>query len=181
MSYIAENKVAEFPNFLLIAGNGRNVGKTFLACKIIEHLSKKQAVTGIKISPHFHAVEKEKIRIQTNDFIIIEECQSTQKDSSLLLQAGAKKVYFVMAAQENLKKAFSNLIDILPQTAVVCESGGLQEFINPGLFLFVKRIGDEITKPHLLKFSPKIIENDGINFNLDISAIEFINNRFLLQ
>ncbi|MCF6332488.1 MAG: hypothetical protein L3J11_04310 [Draconibacterium sp.] len=181
MSFIAENKVADFPNFLLIAGNGRNVGKTFLSCKIIEYLSKKQAVTGIKISPYFHAVEKDKIHIQTNDFIITEETKITQKDSSRLLQAGAQKVYFVMAAQENLKKAFSHLIDILPQTAVVCESGGLHEFIAPGIFLFVKRVGDEIAKPHLLKFSPTIVENDGVNFNLDISDIEFINNRFILQ
>jgi hypothetical protein len=180
MSITVEKIKVLLPNLLLIAGNGRNVGKTYLACKIIERLSKKQEVIGIKISPHIHPVNKGKIIIKTNDFIIVEEDQITQKDSSLLLQAGAQKVYFVMAVRENLEKAFFYLNEILPKKAIVCESGGLHEFINPGLFLFVKRVEDEIVKKHLLQFSPKIVENDGTNFSLNISDIKFYNNRFLL-
>ena len=103
MNSTDKNIKVQKPNFLLIAGNGRNVGKTFLACKIIRQLSKKQEVIGVKVSPHIHPVNKGKIIIKKNGFIIIEEDQITQKDSSLLLQAGAQKVYFVMAARENLE------------------------------------------------------------------------------
>ncbi len=42
------------PNILLIAGTGRNVGKTLLACEIIQQLSKTMAVTAIKTSSHEH-------------------------------------------------------------------------------------------------------------------------------
>ena len=51
---LTKNKVKiHKSNFLLVAGNGRNVGKTFLACEIIKQLSQKNEVTGVKISPHF--------------------------------------------------------------------------------------------------------------------------------
>lgn len=181
MSFTDENIKVQFSNFLLIAGNGRNVGKTFLACEIIKQLSKKNEVIGVKISSHFHSVGKGKIIIQTKDFVIIEEDQITEKDGSLLLQAGAQKVYFVMATQKHLQEAFFCLKEILPKSAVVCESGGLHEYIKPGLFLFVKRVGDKIVKENLLKFLPRVVENNGVDFNLNISDIEFINNRILLK
>jgi hypothetical protein len=178
MRSAAEIQKVQMPNILLVAGNGRNVGKTHLACGIIRQLSQKEGVVGVKISAHFHPVDKGKVIVQKEDFKIIEEDQITQKDSSLLLQAGAKKVYFVMANQPNLDQAFLYLNEILPKTAIVCESGGLHEYINPGLFLFVKRKGDRNIKKHLLKYHPVIVENDGVNFNLNISNIKFSNNRF---
>lgn len=178
MSNNKENTRINKPNLLLIGGNGQNVGKTFLACKIIKHLSKKQDVIGIKVSPHFHRVEKGNILIKNEDFTIIEEDQITQKDSSLMWQAGAKKVYFAMASQKNLKKAFFYLNKLLPQKAIVCESGGLHEIINSGVFLFVIKSGDQITKKQLLKFSPKIIQNDGENFDFDICNLILKNNQF---
>jgi len=45
---------SKYPNILLVSGNGRNSGKTTLACKIIERFSKDHEITGLKISPHFH-------------------------------------------------------------------------------------------------------------------------------
>lgn len=169
------------PNLLLVLGNGRNVGKTYLACKIIQHLSKNDEVIGLKITPHFHQVKNSKVLYQTSEFVIIEEDQINQKDSSLMLQSGAKKVYFIMASQENLKKAFLQLNDLLPDKAIVCESGGLIEIAEPGISLFVNRIGREITKNQYLKFFPKLVINDGEDYDLDISKIRFKNNRFSIQ
>ncbi|NQU52566.1 MAG: hypothetical protein HQ522_08505 [Bacteroidetes bacterium] len=180
MNVTAGNSKVQLPNLLLIAGNGRNVGKTFLATKIIKQLSQKEEVVGVKISPHFHPFDEETVLFKNDEFVILEEKKINSKDSSLLLQAGAVKVYFVMVLQQNLQQAFLQLNKFLPQKAIVCESGGLHEFINPGLFLFVKRAGEEIRKEHLLKFLPQIVENDGTNFTLDISNIEFNNNHFSL-
>ena len=42
-------------NWIIIAGNGRNTGKTTLACQIIS-ANKGYGVTGIKISPHHHTL-----------------------------------------------------------------------------------------------------------------------------
>jgi hypothetical protein len=169
------------PNMLLIAGNGRNVGKTFLACKFIEQISRSQKVIGVKFSSHIHPVEKKDIIIETKDFVIVEENKISNKDSSMMLQAGASKVYFVMAKKRSLKTAFLQLNKLLPDTAIVCESGGLAEFINPGVFLFVKKTGDEIIRKDYLRFSPEIVENSSDSFGNDISNINFTNNRFSLR
>lgn len=181
MNTITKNSVTEMPNLILIAGNGRNVGKTFLVCKIIEKLAKEQEIIGLKISPHFHGIEESKIIIRTEDFIITEETQINQKDSSLMWQAGAKKVYFVMAEQKNLQKTFLRLQTFLHNKAIVCESGGLHEFVNPGISLFVKRTHDQIIKPHLLNYSPVIVENNGSSFNFNINKIRYSNHQFTIE
>lgn len=166
------------PNFLLIAGNGRNVGKTYLTCKIIQHLAKTNEVIGVKVSSHFHPIENNKVIVENKAFVIIEETQESQKDSSLMKQAGAQKVYFIMAPQESLEQAFLYLEQLLPEKAIVCESGGLHEIINPGVFLFVNTKEKEIVKPHHLKFSPIVIVNDGVNFDFDITHLNYKNNQF---
>lgn len=181
MTAITTNSRFEIPNLLLIAGNGRNVGKTFLACKIIKHLSINQEVIGLKISPHFHEIEKSKILIQSDKFVIIEETKLNKKDSSLMLQAGAERVFFVMAEQENLQAAFLQLKTFLPKKAIVCESGGLREYIIPGGFLFVKKENEKIIKSQQLKYSPIIVENNGSGFDFNTEKIEYTNNRFLIE
>jgi len=168
-------------NLLLIAGNGRNVGKTTLACKIIQHLSQKEKVLGLKISPHFHSFNEADVVIQSKHFIIINEKLINSKDSSLMLQSGAKLVYYVMVKPEYFKEAIEQLIRILPNDPIICESGGLHEQVSPGLFLMVKRKGEEIVKTHLLQYSPTIVNNDGKNFDFDIRKIEFKNNKFSLK
>ena len=169
------------PNFLLVAGNGRNVGKTYLTCRIIQYLSKTNEVIGVKISSHFHPIENNKVIVQQKDFVIVEENQLSQKDSSLMKQAGAQKVYFIMSPQENLQQAFLFLEKLLPEKAIVCESGGLHQIINPGIFLFVNKKGQEIVKQHHLNYAPQLIINDGKNFDFDITRIKFNNKRFSIS
>lgn len=170
----------KLPHFLLVSGNGRNVGKTTLACKIINQLSQTTPVTGIKISSHFHPYSAEEVVIKSDSFVILEEKKQNSKDSSLMLQAGAGKVYFLMAGKQNLGEALIQLLKLVPNEAVVCESGGLHEHILPGLFLFVNRKNKAIVKVHLLEQEPIIVENDGENFNLNVKDICFKNNRIQL-
>jgi hypothetical protein len=169
------------PHLLLIAGNGRNVGKTTLACKIIKRLSQTEDVVGLKISPHFHSFNETEIVFKNEYFIIFDEKQINTKDSSLMLQAGAKTVYFVTVEPENLDKAIEKLIQLLPNKPIVCESGGLHEFVSPGLFLMVKRAGEKTVKSHFLKYSPIMVNNNGENFDFNIQNIEFQNNKFNLK
>lgn len=174
-SVITRNRIS-IANMVLIAGNGRNVGKTTLACKIISHLSQKHQVTGVKISPHFHSYIGGNIRIETESFIIFDERRHTTKDSSLMLQAGAKKVYFIMVKQEALEDALNALFPFLADGPVVCESGGLHEFADPGLFFFVNTRDREIEKPQLLRYNPIRVENDGRTFSLNIEKLNFSEN-----
>ena len=171
----------QIPRMLLIAGNGRNVGKTTLACRIIRHLAQKHPVIGIKVSAHFHPYEKADVVASGDSFIVVEEKQINGKDSSLMLQAGAEKVYFVMSEKEALLQAFSKLLKLLPDHLIVCESGGLHKIAQPGLMLFVNRKKQEITKAHLLEHNPVRVENDGSDFNLDISNITFEDQRVTIK
>jgi len=166
------------PNILLIAGTGRNAGKTMLACEIIRHLSKTADVIGVKISSHFHPVESgQKIVANPAYYHIIEETLHTSKDSSRMLQAGAKKVFYIQAKQDNLEEAFNTISAELSCCPVICESGGLHRYIKPGLFLFVR--GEEIpeNKKAMSDYDPVIVSFNNSIANVDVGDIYFYNNR----
>ena len=177
MTVSVSNKMLDLPNLLLIGGNGRNVGKTTLACRIIKHFSATNEITGLKISPHFHPVNEADVVFRNQYFTIVNETQINSKDSSKMLQAGAKKVWFIMVNRDYLRPAFEHLAEILPDHFIVCESGGLHEIVNPGLFFLVKRKNDKIVKTHLMSYSPIIVENDGENFDFDLQKLEFKSKR----
>lgn len=181
MTVLPGNKTTEMPNLLLIAGNGRNVGKTFLACKIIRRLAQKEDVIGLKISPHFHTFNKNNVIFRNNKFVVIEEKEFGTKDSALMLEAGAKQVFYIMAKKEDLHAALLPLKNILIKNPVVCESGGLHEIVLPGIFLFVKRTGEEIVKTQFQKYNPVVVNNNGQDFDFDVKNIDFRNNVFRLK
>ncbi len=188
MNTIADLKKESFilkenhPNMILIAGNNRDVGKTYLACKLIKYLSECNDVIGIKISPHFHEQETEQYTIcKSEKFVIFDEKVKSSKDSSLMLQAGAKRVFFIMAKQEHLEEAISNIRDQFADHLVVCESGGLSEIVQPGLFLFVKNSVEQIRKKDLLKHTPIIVNNHKNVFDFDERCIGYENNQITLN
>ena len=170
-----------FPNFLLIAGNGRNIGKTWLVCQIIEKLSQNHKIVAIKTSSHFHSFDNDSILIKNERFIISTETKINSKDSSLMLQAGAEKVYFIMALPQHLYEAFHILKDDLKNRIIICESGDLIEVVKPGLFLFIMREGSQIQKPHLLEYSPIVIKNNENQFDFDHNRISVSNGKFVLE
>jgi hypothetical protein len=127
------------PNLLLIAGDGRKTGKTTLACNIIGKIGQSEAVYGIKISPHFHPLPDEaRIIERSEDYIIMEETASSgNKDSALMLRAGAARVFYIQATENGLATAWMSITKLTgTKVPLVCESGGLIGFVKPGLFLF---------------------------------------------
>lgn len=168
----------EMPNVLLVAGNGRNVGKTYFTCEVIKHLTKSVPVSAIKISSHFHSYDKTNVIFENEKFVVIEEKQISPKDSSLMLQAGAENVYFIMAEQEHLGEAFSKLQPLLPNHAIVCESGGLHQLITPGVFFFINMRGKKIEKKHHLIHNPITVTNDGRDIDFDMSRLQYSNKQF---
>jgi hypothetical protein len=182
MNWQKDIKKEFFSNLLLISGNGRNIGKTFFACLIIEFLSQKYPVTAVKFSPHFHQLpDNANILMNSDDFVVIKETEITHKDSSLFLQSGAVKVLFVMVRHENIEKAFHFIKPHLTEGPVICESAGLGEIINAGLAFFLKKPGEPIIKNHKQSLLSQIIENDGKSLNFDINRIGFENNQFFLK
>jgi len=64
--------VLKCPNILLITGNGKNVGKTTLSCRIIENQNNEYDFIAVKISTHFHEYYyDDKIIFKNDDVIII--------------------------------------------------------------------------------------------------------------
>ena len=180
MNSANKNIRISLPNFVLIAGNGRNVGKTWFSCRVIKHLAASTKVSAIKVSAHFHAYNEHDVLIKSKHFVIIEEKQINKKDSSLMLQSGAEKVYFMMAAQEHLAEAFSMLLPYLPEHAIICESGGLHQVLTPGIFFFINRKDKVITKQHHLAHDPILVTNDGTKIDFDIHKISFTNKQYTL-
>ena len=180
MTQVQRDTKIDYPNLLLIAGNGRNVGKTYFACRIIESLSKQASITGLKITSHIHEHNSDDVLLKDKHYVILQEKQISGKDSSLMLQAGAKQVFFVMAEPEYLPEAFEKLSAYLPKTPIVCESGGLHEIITPGLFFFIYATGTPIKKQKHLIHNPIIVKNDGENLKFDYNKVQLNNNKFSL-
>lgn len=137
-------------NFLIIAGMGRNVGKTTLACKLINQLKGEQVIA-LKITPHFHESGC-KLLYKTEHFTIsIEENNKSDKDTSKMLQAGASVVYYIQANDESLPEVLGYLLPKLPlNTAIICESGALRNYIKPSLFIVLSKTGLSVKNPNLL-------------------------------
>jgi hypothetical protein len=170
------------PNMILIAGDGRHVGKTTFAVHIIRHLSENNEVTGIKVSPHIHETNEDlDVICRSAGFIVAEEKGFSRKDSSLLLQAGAKRVYLIMARQEFLESAFSVIAGALETGIVVAESGGLIDLVAPGIFLFVRNQTVQITKEHYLKYKPIIVTNSDHGFDFKVESLAYINSHFNIK
>ncbi len=175
------------PNLLLIAGTGRNTGKTTLAGKIIQKFSPGKTIIALKITPHFHKnIQSGKILINEKNLYIAEETDpTTGKDSSLMLKAGAQQSYFVMANDEHLSEVIQNIFRLIPSDALlVCESGGLRDWVVPGVFLLMNRKDIEILKPNeekLKMLADRLITFDGEKTNFDLDAIEINDNRWTLK
>ena len=174
----------KMPELLLIAGTGRNSGKTTLACHIIKNFSSMFPIVAIKITPHFHQTNNSDMTIiERENLIIIDEANDeTRKDSSLILKAGAIKSYFVMAKDDQLKEALLLIIKQIPdKIPIVCESGGLRHWVEPGIFLMMNRSDNNTFKPGVKDL--KIVANhwitfDGKEIDFDVNTINYSGDKW---
>ncbi len=132
----------------MICGSGKNVGKTTLSSLLVKYFSDKgKRVYALKTSSHLHQLDKDEcILKEGEDYAVVKESRKNNKDSSLLLQAGAEESYYIQASDKHTMFSLSNeLVHQFPTDAIfICESGGLREYIRPALFLFV--LGDKADK-----------------------------------
>lgn len=134
----------KYPNFLLIAGNARNVGKSNLAVALIRKYSVQHRVVGLKVSAvypgdaslhgHHHEPAPETWSLHQ------ETSPDIPKDTSRFLQAGARSVWFLRARDEYLAEGFLQLEEQVGNEAlVVCESRSLIKLIEPGAFILIEK------------------------------------------
>jgi hypothetical protein len=172
---------------LLVAGTGRNTGKTTFICTIIRKFSPAHSIVSLKITPHFHKnVQSGKVIVSNEHLYIAEETDpSSGKDSSLMLQSGASISYFVMAKDEYLGIALHEIEKIVPPgSLLVCESGGLRDLVVPGLFFMMRTRGDEISKPgaeQLKLVADRVITFDGNKIDFDPENIGISGGQWTLK
>ena len=164
-------------NILLITGAGRNVGKTSFIRKVIEYNAILKPVA-IKITPHFHEPTEGLKPISVNEsYRIFQETNTTSdKDSSLFLQAGAEKVFFIQTTDPDLEEAFAlTIAQIQHDQPIIVESAALRKILVPGLYLFIQKSKEEV-KPSALemqKLANAIVYSDGTEFSLNPKSIIF--------
>lgn len=145
-------------NLFLIAGTGRNTGKTTMVCRVTRQFSHLDIIS-IKISPHFHEPSRGLNELSRGKgYIIYEETDHhSEKDTSRMLQCGAKRVFYVQVAEGHLDESFNELLKYIPsESPVVCESPALIRYVEPGVFVIMmseenngrKDISEMIKAPH---------------------------------
>jgi hypothetical protein len=127
-----------FPNLLIVAGSNSKSGKTTAICRIVNKLNAE--VTAIKITPHYHELTPGLVEVMHGDGYSVrnETDPGTGKDTSRMLQTGAKKVYLILAWEAPVKDAFLRVMKHIPgNIPVICESPSLRDYIEPGLFILM--------------------------------------------
>lgn len=162
-------------NVLIVAGTGRNIGKTTLACHLIAHFSKQKEIIGLKITsiyPDEDAFHGLKSKVLDDDFEIMEEQLSNpNKDTYRMKQAGASKVFFIRTKDANLTEALEALFrQIDKKSIIVCESASLRNFLQPGLFLVIRPADEIFIKERSIKLFP-LADRIFISEDIDHSKI----------
>ena len=180
-------KALYIPRLLIIAGNGRESGKTTLACILIRKFSQSVSVIAVKISPHPHQpLLQEQNITNVKPVTVVEETDlQSGKDSSRMLVAGANRSFFVTSSDDQLENAFLKILDSVGEKpCIICESGGLRSIIEPGLFLIVNRKGRSGIKPatqRLMHTASVWITFDGENFDFDINRIFIDHEKWIIK
>jgi hypothetical protein len=170
---------------ILIAGTGRNSGKTTLACEIIRKFHGEIPLVAIKISPHHHTRTTCGNVLMDEPALFIEEETNpeTGKDSARMLAAGADRSFFIMAADSRLPLAIDAIMELLEQgTFMVCESGGLRHWVEPGGF-FVTTQKDTEAAAAMLRYNayPHFrVEFDG-RIGFDMNRIGHSDNSWKIK
>jgi hypothetical protein len=168
----------------IVAGTGRNSGKTLFAVRLIERY-RKHGIIAVKISSHNHSPSAgSKLVASGPGYTLYRELSlSGSKDSELMLAAGAAESYYISAGEESVREAYSRLLELIPPTSpVICESPVLASLVTPGLLVVAdsnnvlkrKEISGILSRCDLLTEPGKVSE--------DIMKISLDNNCwYLLQ
>jgi molybdopterin-guanine dinucleotide biosynthesis protein A len=180
------------PNMLLIGATDRNVGKTTFACDIIKKFSANAPVVALKIT----VIKKNNgmcprggegcgvCSSVSGNFMITEELNTdSQKDTSQMLAAGSKKVFWLRVMEQHMQEGVKTLLDNIKKTvglnlAIICESNSIRKVIEPGLFVVFKKKDDNYIKPSchdVIEFADKIINKDMLThkFSGDLNRFSF--------
>lgn len=182
---MSEFQAKPYPNLLLVAGTGRNSGKTSFVCRICETWNHALPLVCIKISNHIHLQAGTKLLYALTGFTIYEETQvSTDKDTERMLKAGASKVLFIEADREYVFPAFQKALEVVPSnSAIICESGTLRRYVKPSLFVMMHTSGTEPKESakDLFPMADKVFYFEAGNLILPDHPVVYVSNHWKLN
>ena len=177
-----------FPTLLLVAGTGRNVGKTSVICKIIEKYKGLQNIVAIKITSHIHTEPgnqiQSKLLFDSEKYKIFKEFENSSKDSGRCLSAGAKDVYYIESDPAEVIYAFEKVLSYMSANSIIiCESGILLKYIKPGIFILVtgKIIKNTDTYYEMFNKADIVFESKENNNTFDISKIKIKDGLWAIE
>jgi molybdopterin-guanine dinucleotide biosynthesis protein len=141
-------------NMIIVAGTGRNIGKTTLVEMMIRELSKKYRITALKTSMLMPGEEylhgRHRLAKPEEFFLKEEKDESVAKDSGRFLKAGAYRSFFLSMGENAADQAFrcfARKTD--PEDLVIAESNVLPVIVK-ALVLIVINENDKV-KPSAKK------------------------------
>jgi len=174
-------------NILSISGEGRNVGKTLLACDIIAKFSRKADIVGVKITPHLHKNVGAAELIESREGLLIHKETDTgaSKDTSRMLAAGAVEAYLIQLSDDKFVEALSFIEKKTGRNSlIICESGRLPARIQAGISLFIRQLNCqvcELEKKIPLSDIDRVVSYTVNSFDIDLNLIEIVNGSWKLK
>lgn len=177
----------DYPNFLAIRGEGRNVGKTLLACNLLAKFGRTQDIIALKITYHQHKdFGDAKILFSDDVTTLMEETNyKSSKDTGRMLASGAHKAFLLQTNDEGLEAGLDKFFELVgTDTLVVCESGKILSTRRVGISFFVRQLNCQVCeidmkKPH--QNTDRIVTFTSNGFDLDLNSISIINNIWKLK
>jgi molybdopterin-guanine dinucleotide biosynthesis protein A len=180
-------------NLLMIGSSGSNVGKTELACALLQRFGGTRRVVGIKVTT---IASKDQpcprggqgcgvCSSMDGEYRITEEsARNSDKDTARLLAAGADRVYWLRVMHAHLRQGLAALLETVGRDAVmICESNSLRQIVEPGLFLMVESASPKPWKrsaQQVRHHADCIVRSHGKRFDLDWDRIRLAGTRWLL-
>ena len=200
MLSVKSQQVIKVPKMLLIGAAASNVGKTTFACRVIENVSRDIPLVAVKVT----TISERDGRCPRGGegcgvcssfegtFTITEETsEASDKDTSKLLAAGAKKVYWLRTLKEYLAEGAAALVELIGHDAVcVCESNSLRHVVEPGVFVIVSKAEEKVSDPFFgFKDSARVVGGyadrivcfDGEDFDIDPADVCFGGDQWSIK
>lgn len=174
------------PEFIIITGSGKKVGKTHLAAALIRHFSPIVPVTGLKISPHHHdSLGRVELLTKEDPFRIFRELDVHGKNSGMYLRAGAAESYFMETEDAFLLPAFRFFLENcnLSGHPVICESGALGRHIQPGILIYIENTTHQTGPGKLVQRSSADLILPARTFETDqvTSRLQYVEGRWVFH
>lgn len=173
-------KKSRAKNLLIVGGAGRNVGKTEFVCRLIRSLAGRYAIYALKVSaifPDEHLYHGDHSQDSPEGKLFEEHRHNGTKDTSRMLRAGAKKVFYLRSDDAGIAAGYSEFLKRIPSGAlVVCESNSLRSAVDPALHIVVRSATGEL-KPRAhkqLAQADLVVISDGASGFREIAAVEIV-------